>query len=208
MIIYQKHSWPLNRLECNQSTIDNLGWYTDNGGPFAGEPFVQCLSAAASCTASGFTTVSQRTYCTDFSNVTQSSSGAVLVNRTLARTTNIIVGFVSSAWSPDIRMPNGTNASNFRIVTRIDLGQGFPINTPPGSVLRSYCNTISTYISVIASAPVIRVIEGQTAVIRFPILDWDTSNDLRCRWATSSGAAGDECGDVCSNLPGAVLSPR
>lgn len=64
----------------------------------------------------------------------------------------------------------------------------------------------STYISVIASVPVIRVIEGQTAVISFPILDWDTSNDLRCRWASSSGTAGDECGDVCNNIPNATIS--
>ena len=135
MIIYQKHSWPLNRFQCNQSTIDTLGWYTDNGGPFTGELFVQCLSAAASCTASGFTTVSQRTYCTDFSNVAQSSSGALLSRKNLAQTTNIVVGYVSTAWSPEIRMANGTSASNFRVVSRIDLGQGFPINTPPGSVL-------------------------------------------------------------------------
>ena len=59
---------------------------------------------------------------------------------------------------------------------------------------------------MIASLPVVRLIEGQTAVITFPILDWDTSNDLRCRWASSSGAAGDECGDVCGNLPNATLS--
>ena len=58
---------------------------------------------------------------------------------------------------------------------------------------------------MIASMPVVRVIEGQTAVILFPIQDWDTSNDLRCRWASGSGVAGDECGDVCGNIPNANL---
>lgn len=135
MIIYQKHSWPLNRFQCNQSTIDSLSSYTDNGGPFTGEPFVQCLSATSACIASGFTTVNQSNFCTDFSRVTLTSSGSLLIRRTLARTTNIIVGYVSTAWPAEIRMANGSSASRFRVVSRIDLGQGTPINTPPGNVL-------------------------------------------------------------------------
>ena len=54
--------------------------------------------------------------------------------------------------------------------------------------------------------PIIRVIEGQAAVIQIPAADWDASDDIRCRWASSAGPAGDECGDICSNLPSATLS--
>ena len=112
-----------------------MGSYTDNGGPFTSEPFVQCLSVAPSCTASGFSTVNQSNLCTDFSPSTQTSSGELLTRKTLVGTTNIVVGFESTAWSPEIQMANGTSASHFRIVTRIGLGQSSPINTPPGNVL-------------------------------------------------------------------------
>lgn len=61
---------------------------------------------------------------------------------------------------------------------------------------------------VTGSLPIIRVIEGQTAIIQIPAADWDKDDDIRCRWASSSGSAGNECGDICSNLPGAVISPR
>lgn len=56
--------------------------------------------------------------------------------------------------------------------------------------------------------PIIRVIEGQTATIQIPAADWDVSDDIRCRWASATGSVGDECGDVCGNLPGATLNPR
>ncbi|CAF4693421.1 unnamed protein product, partial [Rotaria sp. Silwood2] len=46
------------------------------------------------------------------------------------------------------------------------------------------------------SLPLIRVIEGQTAIIQIPAADWDRTDDIRCRWASSSGPAGNECGDI------------
>ena len=58
------------------------------------------------------------------------------------------------------------------------------------------------------SLPIIRVIEGQQAVIQIPAADWDLNDDIRCRWANNSGATGNECADICDNLPGAVLSSR
>ena len=45
-------------------------------------------------------------------------------------------------------------------------------------------------------------------MIQIPAADWDLDNDIRCRWASSTGAAGDECGDVCGNLPNATISPK
>ena len=41
-------------------------------------------------------------------------------------------------------------------------------------------------------------------MIQIPVADWDVTNDLRCRWASNSGYAGNECDDVCNNLK----SPR
>ena len=61
---------------------------------------------------------------------------------------------------------------------------------------------------VTGALPIVRVIEGQTAIIRIPAGDWDRTDDVRCRWALSSGSAGDECGDICLNLPGATISAR
>lgn len=52
----------------------------------------------------------------------------------------------------------------------------------------------------------IRVLEGQLAKIQIPVLDFDVTNDIRCRWASNAGVLGDECADVCENLPGANIS--
>ena len=68
--------------------------------------------------------------------------------------------------------------------------------------------TIRSIHLVTGSLPIIRVIENQTAVIQIPAADWDPEDDIRCRWASSTGAAGNECVDICNNLPGAVLSAR
>ena len=58
------------------------------------------------------------------------------------------------------------------------------------------------------SLPIIRVIENTTAVIQVPAADWDLEDDIRCRWASATGAAGNECGDICTNMPGATIGIR
>jgi hypothetical protein len=63
-------------------------------------------------------------------------------------------------------------------------------------------------ILVTGSLPLIRVIENQTAIIQIPAADWDVTNNLRCRWASNTGAAGNECDDICNNLVGGNLSSR
>lgn len=62
--------------------------------------------------------------------------------------------------------------------------------------------------SVTGSLPIIRVVENETAVIQIPAADWDIQDDVRCRWANKTGPAGDECGDICRNMPGATISLR
>jgi len=61
---------------------------------------------------------------------------------------------------------------------------------------------------VTGSLPIIRVIRGRTAVIQIPAADWDVTDDVRCRWASSAGTAGDECVNLCQNLPGATIGLR
>ena len=93
----------------------------------------------------------------------------------------------------------------------IDLQQNHPINSSPGLSLPSNRSAVyfEFYIcEVTGSLPLIRVIEGTTAVVQIPAADWDTTNDIRSRWASASGPVGDECGDVCNNVPDAVISPR
>ncbi|CAF4849818.1 unnamed protein product [Rotaria sp. Silwood1] len=188
VIIYQSHSWTLTRLHCDQALIDSLGLYVD-GTSFTGQPFIACESPAG-CSGTGFNTIRQVTFCTDFSTAVQISSGALIKKITLDRNTDILVGFTGNSWASEIKTSLNAVADYWRVITHIDLTQKYPINSSP----------------VTGSLPLIRVIEGQTAIIQIPAADWDRTDDIRCRWADSSGPAGDECGDICNNLPGANLS--
>ena len=137
MIVSQTHSWTLARLPCNQALVDSLGSYLDvsGGGSFTNEPNIRCQPTTGSCSGSMFVPINERTYCTDFSNAVQSSSGALIKRITLSRSTNIIVGFVGSAWAPEIKLANGNGASAWNVVTRIDLTKNYPINSSPGKSL-------------------------------------------------------------------------
>ena len=135
VIIYQTHSWTLNRFPCDQALIDSLGWYNDGSGAFSGQPFLQCLSTSADCTASGYPTISERTYCTDFSNSVQISSGGLIKRITLSRSTSILIGFTGSVWASEIRLSNGASANAWRVVTKIDPTKNYPINSSPGMSL-------------------------------------------------------------------------
>ena len=207
VIIYEKHLWTLSRLRCNRTLIASLGWYTDGGRAFTRQPFIQCQSSPASCSGTRFTTISQRTNCTDFSTSAQISSGALIQKLNLSHTTNIVVGYYGAAWPVQILMTNGAPANYWSIVTHIDLTQGYPINSSPGTVL--FHHSRKSYlcpITVTGSLSIHRVREGQLAVIQIPYADWDQTDSLGCRWANNVGAAGDECGDVCNSLPCANLS--
>lgn len=133
VIIYQTHSWTLSRLNCNQTVIDTLGPYLD-GGSFYGEPDVACRPNATSCTGSGWTLISEPTFCTDFSLAVQISSGALIRKRVLNRNTNILVGFARNTWADEIRTGSGAQAIYWSVTTRIDLTQKYPINSSPGNL--------------------------------------------------------------------------
>ncbi|CAF4467428.1 unnamed protein product [Rotaria sp. Silwood2] len=130
VIFYQSHSWTLSRLNCDQALIDSLGLYVD-GTVFTNEPFIACQSTGG-CLGTGFTTISQPTYCTDFSNAVKISSGALISRMTLDRNTDILVGFIGSAWADEIKQPSNAGATYWRVITHIDLTQKYPINSSPG----------------------------------------------------------------------------
>lgn len=133
VIIYQQHSWTLSRFACTQTTINNLGWYNDGGSSSVAEPYLNCLSSSAACTASLYTRIRERTYCTDYSPTLQSSTGAVISRRTISRNSDIIIGFASGAWAPEILRTNSTSSAwDWRVVTKIDLTKNYPINSSPG----------------------------------------------------------------------------
>ncbi|CAF4039642.1 unnamed protein product [Rotaria magnacalcarata] len=131
---------------------------------------------------------------------------------TLNRNTNIVIDFTGSAWAGEIKMSSGVGANFWSVVALIDPTQKYPINTSSGMFATKMKKEINYYspflhhVSVTGSLPLIRVIEGQVAVIQIPAADWDRTADARCRWVSSTGAAGDECDDICNNLPSAVLS--
>ena len=131
IIVYQSHSWTLSRFNCDQTIINTLGPYLDNG-VVTGQPNVACQSAAASCTAAGWVLINNPTFCTDFSLAVLISSGALIRKQILSRNTAILVGFTGIAWATQIRTTNGTPANPWSVMTRIDLTQKYPINFSPG----------------------------------------------------------------------------
>lgn len=133
IIIYQSHSWTLDRFACDQTKINNLGRYADTptGGTGAGAS-ISCQPITPSCPGTGFSTISDYTYCTDFSIAVQISSGALIKKMSLSRSTNIVIGFQGVAWAGEIKKSSGAGASSWFVVTRIDLTQKYPINTSPG----------------------------------------------------------------------------
>ena len=61
-------------------------------------------------------------------------------------------------------------------------------------------------ILVTCSLPVIRLYVNQATNIQILATDWDSDQVVRCRW--SYQVPTDECGDVCYNLPNAIVKPQ
>ena len=135
VIITQSHSWTLARFPCNQTIINTLGYYNDGPPPFSGQPFIRCQPNATFCPGSGYVTIQELTYCTDFSLAVQISSGSLITRMTLDRSTNIVVGFDGYAWATTIKTSTGGTASFWEVDTHIDLTQKYPINSSPGRTL-------------------------------------------------------------------------
>lgn len=135
IIISESHSWTLTRFPCDQTKINTLGHYADTNGGVSGAT-VACQTSVTSCTGTGFSAFSDYTYCTDFCNAVQISSGALIKRMNLSRTSNIVVGFTGSAWASEIKSSSGVSASLWYLVMRIDLTQKYPLNSSPGNFFR------------------------------------------------------------------------
>ena len=136
VIITQSHSWTLSRYVCNQVTINTLGPYFDSAG--GAQPSVACRPGPAPCVSSGFVTIQQPTFCTDFSLAVQISSGSLITRMTLDRSTNILVGYSGGNWATVIQNSLGNPAAGWEVDTHIDLTQKYPINSSPGRPFRQY----------------------------------------------------------------------
>jgi hypothetical protein len=130
IIVTHSHSWTLFYFACSQTTINTLGPFADFRNGLGAE--IDCQSGLALCAASGFLDMNNRSYCTDFSIAVQSSSGSFIRRQRLDRNSNIIVGYVSGDWANEIRATAGGPPGGWRIITRIDLTQKYPINSSPG----------------------------------------------------------------------------
>lgn len=58
-------------------------------------------------------------------------------------------------------------------------------------------------ILVTGSLPVIRLVAGRLSGIQILAEDWDSDQIIRCRWSYQLPL--DECGDICTDLPNALL---
>lgn len=52
----------------------------------------------------------------------------------LARTADIVVGFKSNTWAPEIPPTSGAFVGYWRVITRVDLSKNYPINSSPDKI--------------------------------------------------------------------------
>jgi hypothetical protein len=130
------------------------------------------------------------TYCTDFSLLTDVSSGQYFKTFTIPLGIRFSITFTSSAWFLSLYV--GANdpwyvTCDINTAVRPD---GY-LNTSPVAVtlpvIYKQCNVSQVYVVQMS--------------------DFDSNDILKCRWSNSSGNinAYDECGGVCSGVPGASL---
>jgi hypothetical protein len=130
------------------------------------------------------------TYCTDFSNLLDVSSGEFFNTFTFPLGIRFSIDFTSSAWFLSLYVGN----NGYWYVT-------CDINTairPDG-----YLNTSPVAVTL----PVIYKQINIQQVYVVQMSDFDGNDILKCRWSNSSGNLNgyDECGGVCNGVPGANL---
>ncbi|CAF3285324.1 unnamed protein product [Rotaria sp. Silwood2] len=164
---------------CTDTTIASRGLIGDNTA-------VPCVTG----TCSSWSNLNTRTYCTDYSSLLDVSSGEKYDTLTITLGIPFSVAFVSSAWFANLVI--GAN-SGWNLVNRLNT-----IVRPDGYVNSSPLAT---------TLPVIYKAINQQHVHVVQVSDFDGTDELKCRWSTSSSNYNsyNECGGVCSGVPGAVL---
>ena len=181
--VRQRYSWRRGAAMCTDATILAQGLIGDSAS---------CSCRSGTCT--GWTAPNTRTACTDYSVSLDVSSGEIADLRTVNIGNSFSIGFVSVAWFATLVV--GSNSA-WNIVTRINTV------VRPDGLLNS--SPVATTLPIIYKA--ISVIHVHVVQMS----DFDGTDILRCRWSTSSTAnfnTFNECGGVCSGVPGALLFPN
>jgi hypothetical protein len=125
--ITERDSWTLTRYACNDTTIDTFGVFNDTNSTVPAT--LACISASATCAASGYQTINSPLYCTDFSTVYQISSGTYYTTQNLQINSIVDIAWQGSAWATEIL------TNQWSLVSHIDLTPiSGKINTSPGKL--------------------------------------------------------------------------
>lgn len=187
ILIHQRYSWRRSYFSptCSNSMITSQGYIGTGTGT------LPCY--VGSC--GSFTTLSTDVTCTDFSATTDYSSGERYDTLTLPLGSTFIVGFYNGNW---LALAIGGN-SYWQVTGKVQLTvrPDGVINTSP----------------VTSTLPVLYRTVNVQHVHVVQMADADTTDTLRCRWATSNTPANtnnyDECASVCSpSLPSFTLFPN
>ena len=185
ILIHQRYSWRRSSFAtvCSSTQV-------------AAQTLVGSGTGALTCpvgVCSLYTNISTDVACTDFSVSGDLSSGERYDTRTLLLSQTYIVGFIGSAW---LTLAIG-GGGNWNVISKIDL------TVRPDGLLNTSPVTIT-----------LPILYRQIYVQHVHIVqmgDADTTDTLRCRWATSSNNTNgyDECGSICApSLPtGYTLFP-
>ncbi|CAF2851074.1 unnamed protein product [Rotaria sp. Silwood2] len=178
--IRQRYSWRRGAAMCTDTTIATRVLIGDNTA-------VSCVSG----TCSSWSSLTTSTYCTDYSTLLDVSSGEKYVTKNITLGISFSIAFVSSAWFANLVV--GAN-SGWNVVNRINT-----LVRPDGYINSS---------PIATTLPVIYKAINRQHVHVVQISDFDGTDELKCRWSTSltnNTNTYNECGGVCSGVPGAVL---
>jgi hypothetical protein len=131
VIISVHQSWFSSRYPCNRSTYNVPGAYNDvlNGAL----PTIVCISSAASCAASGFTSITLQFTCTDYSSIFRVSTGFYSTQQNLNLNSDIEIAWRGASWSLE------TNTNSWSMISRINLvPTSNIINSAPGNLIASF----------------------------------------------------------------------
>ncbi|UJR14633.1 hypothetical protein I4U23_001627 [Adineta vaga] len=164
---------------CDDATIAAKGLIGDNN-------WLTCTNGACA----PWTNMNTRTSCTDYSTALDVSSGEYYETKTFPIGVAFTITYNSNAWFATLVV--GSNAQWF-VSNRVNTAlrpDGF-LNTSPVAV----------------TLPIIYKQINIQHVHVVQMSDFDGTDVLRCRWSTTTGNINNynECGGICSGVPGAVL---
>ncbi|UJR16672.1 hypothetical protein I4U23_003572 [Adineta vaga] len=182
ILIRQRWLWRRSMAMCNDSTIATQGFIGSN---------LTISCASGNCISwSNRTTTSLP--CIDYSNSLDVSIGEKYTTETHPLSTQFSIGYISNSCLYNLIVIGGNGAWN--VVSRINTitrPDGFINSSPIGVALPLIYKEINVQ---------------QVYVVH--MVDFDGSDILKCRWSdrsTNNTNAFNECGGVCSGVPGATL---